>query len=57
MPIVFNVPESCNSPPVYTTENAKKDLKLIQDSLGSNKLTETELNTLYRVGKYKSNKK
>ena len=52
--IIFSVPESCNSPSVYTIENAKKDLNLIQDSLGSNKLTETELNTLYRVGISKS---
>ena len=41
---------------VYTFENAKNDLNLIQDSLGSNKLTETEPNTLYSVGKYNSNK-
>ena len=51
---MFHVPENCNSPSVYTIENNKEDLNLIQDSLGSNKLTETELNTLYRVGKYDS---
>ena len=50
--ITFNVPESCNSPSVYTIENAKKDLNLFQDRQG----TETELNTLYHVGKYNSSK-
>ena len=54
--IIFNVPENCNSPSVYTIENSKKRPQLNSNSLSSNKLTETELNTLYRVGKYNSNK-
>ena len=54
--IVFNIPENISNTSVYTVENAKNDLNKIQSSLGSNKIAETELNTLYRIGKYNCNK-
>ena len=54
--IVFNIPENVSNTSVYTVENAKNDLNMIQSSLGSNKITENELNTLYRIGKYNCNK-
>ena len=54
--IIFNIPESCNNQSIYTVEHAKDDLNKIQSILGSSKLNENELNTLYRVGTYKSNK-
>ena len=37
-------------------ENAKNNVNKIQKALVSNKIAETELNTLYRIGKYNCNK-
>lgn len=54
--IVFNIPENISNTSVYTVENAKNDLNKIQSSLGSNKIAETELDTIYRIGKYNGNK-
>ena len=54
--IVFNIPENISNISVYTVENAKNDLNKIQSSLGSNKIAETELDTIYRIGKYNGNK-
>ena len=36
--IIFNIPESCNSQSIYTIDNAKQDLNIIQSTLGFNKL-------------------
>lgn len=54
--IVFNIPENSSNASVYKVEDAKNDLNKIQKALGSNKIDETELDTLYRIGKYNCNK-
>ena len=36
--IIFNILESCNSLSIYTIDNAKQDLNIIQSTLGFNKL-------------------